>query len=359
VFDIPLLNNVRLSLTTFKFGRAIHSRPPHQAKEILMKAAIVTAPGKTPIYADFPDPTPKPDEQIISVQAAALSNLTRGRASGTHYSSAGIYPAVAGTDGVGLTPDGRRVYFAMPEAPYGSLAEFCPIHPRRCVEIPDALDDITAAAIANPGMSAWASLVDRAHLAPGETVLINGATGTAGRVAVQLAKYLGAAKVIVTGRNPSELETLKQLGADQTIAFNLNPDHPNGAADFEQALHQTFAAGIDIVIDYLWGQTALTLLTALAKTIDDHPVRFVQVGSAAGDLSINLPAALLRSSAITLIGSGIGSVSREALAQSIRSTFEACAPAHLTIATQTVPLSEVETIWPTSTGKPRIVFTID
>ncbi len=129
-------------------------------------------------------------KEIISVRAAALSNLTKARASGSHYSSAGIFPAVPGTDGVGLTQDGRRVYFAMPDAPFGSLAEFCPINSRRCVEIPDSLDDITAAAIANPGMSAWAGLVERAHLLAGETVLVNGATGTAGRVAVQLAKYL-------------------------------------------------------------------------------------------------------------------------------------------------------------------------
>ncbi len=324
-----------------------------------MKAAIVTAAGQIPIYADFPTPTPREDEILIRVRAAALSNLTKGRASGAHYSSAGIYPAIAGTDGVGLTPDNRRVYFAMPETPYGAIAELCPIHPRRCVEIPDSLDDITAAAIANPGMSAWASLISRAHLAPGETVLINGATGTAGRVAVQLAKYLGSSKVIATGRNPAELEALQQIGADEIIPFNLTPDNPTGSEAFAAALHQTFSHGIDIVIDYLWGQSALIILTTLAKTIDDHPVRFVQVGSSSGEMSINLPASLLRSSAIELMGSGIGSVSREALAQSIRSTFEAVAPANLTIATQTAPLSEVESVWANSTGKPRVVFTID
>lgn len=123
-----------------------------------MKAAIVTAAGNTPIYADFDVPAAKAGEEIISVRAAALSNLTKSRASGSHYSSAGIFPAVAGTDGVGLTQDGRRMYFAMPESPFGALAELCPISSRRCVEIPDPLDDITAAAIANPGMSAWAAL---------------------------------------------------------------------------------------------------------------------------------------------------------------------------------------------------------
>ena len=171
-----------------------------------MKAAIVTATGKTPLYADFDKPVAREGEDIISVRAAALSNLTKSRASGTHYSSTGVFPAVAGTDGVGLAGNGRRVYFAMPEAPFGSLAEFCPIDSRPCVEIPDSLDDITAAAIANPGMSAWAGLVERAHLKPGETVLVNGATGTAGRIAVQLAKHLGAARVIATGRNVQELE---------------------------------------------------------------------------------------------------------------------------------------------------------
>jgi NADPH:quinone reductase-like Zn-dependent oxidoreductase len=196
-----------------------------------MKAAIVTAAGKTPIYADFDDPVAKEGEEIISVRAAALSNLTKSRASGAHYSASGVFPAVAGTDGVGRTRDGRRVYFAMPETPFGSLAEFCPIHARRCIDIPDGLDDITAAAIANPGMSAWAALVERAHLIAGETVLINGATGTAGGVAVQLAKYLGAARVIAAGRNAKELEETKLLGADLVIPFALDAEHSAGASE--------------------------------------------------------------------------------------------------------------------------------
>jgi len=119
-----------------------------------MKAAIVTAAGKTPVYGDFEMPVVKDGEEMISVRAAALSNVTKSRASGAHYSSSGVYPAVAGVDGVGVTRDGRRVYFAMPEAPFGALAEFCPINLRRCVAIPDGLDDVTAAAIANPGMCA-------------------------------------------------------------------------------------------------------------------------------------------------------------------------------------------------------------
>ncbi len=84
---------------------------------------------------------------------------------------------MAGADGVGRTEDGRRLYFALPESPYGALAEKCLVDANHCVEIPDSLDDAMAAAIANPGMSAWVALVERVRLQPGETVLINGAPG--------------------------------------------------------------------------------------------------------------------------------------------------------------------------------------
>jgi len=323
-----------------------------------MKAAVIKGAGKTPVYGDFEMPVAKAGDELISVRAAALSNLTKSRASGSHYSSDGVYPAVAGVDGVGVREDGRRVYFAMPEAPFGALAEFCPVNSRRCVEIPDSLNDITAAAIANPGMSAWAALMERAHLVAGETVLVNGATGTAGRIAVQLAKYLGAGKVIATGRNVEELEEVRQLGADVVVPFSLGVLHPSGAEDYEEALKKVFETGIDIVIDYLWGESATTILVAIAKTVDETPVRFVHVGAASREENIYLPGTALRASAILLMGSGIGSVSRLSLMRSIRNVFEAVQPAGLKIATKAVPLSKVEEVWEKATGKPRVVFTI-
>jgi NADPH:quinone reductase-like Zn-dependent oxidoreductase len=320
-----------------------------------MKAAIVLAAGKAPVYGDFETPAAKAGEVLVAVRAAALSHLTKGRASGAHYSSAGIFPAIAGTDGVGVTGDGRRVYFAMPDAPFGSMAEFCPVSERRLVEVPEGLDDVTAAAIANPGMSAWAALVERAQLKAGETVLVNGATGTAGRVAVQLARYLGAGKVIVTGRNAAELG---ELGADVAIAFALDTAHPEGATAFEEALTPVFAAGIDVAIDYLWGKSAETLIAALARTVGEKRVRFVQVGSAGGEGTIALPGAALRSAAIELMGSGIGSVGRAALLHGIRSVFEAVGPAGLAVETRVVPLAEVEGVWDAAGGRPRVVFTL-
>ena len=324
-----------------------------------MRAAVVTAAGKAPVYDHFAIPVAAAGEELITVRASAWSQFSKSRTSGSHYSSDSGFPAVAGADGVGVTRDGRRVYFVLPRAPFGALAEFCPASSDQCVKLPDALDEVTAAAIANPGMSAWAALVERAQLVPGETVLVNGATGTAGRLAVQLAKHLGAGKVIATGRNAEELDEVKKLGADITIPFTLGALDPSGAKNYENALKQALAAGIDVAIDYLWGESAKTVMVAIAKAVDDGtPVRFVHVGGASGEQNIELPGAALRSSPIVLMGSGVKSVRLSVLLQAIGNVFQAVQPAGLKIATRVVPLSEVEEVWDKVTGKPRVVFSI-
>lgn len=321
-----------------------------------MKAAIVTAPNTAPIFGEFANPVAQEGLELITVKAAALSNLTRGRASGSHYSSDNQYPFVPGVDGVGTTPDGRRVYFAMPEAPFGAMAEQTLVDPRRTLPLPPDLDDVAAAALANPGMSCLAALVERAQFQAGETVLINGATGAAGTVAVQVARHLGAKRIIVTGRNVDELNALRSLAADVVIPFDLRPDHPEGVADFEHALADEFANGLDVVIDYLWGTSARTIVVAIAKTMEDaHPVRFIQVGESSQE-PVELPGAALRSSAIQLMGSGLKSVPFPKLLDAIRNTFELAARNGLYLPTKAVPISTVAETW-NAPGKPRLVYT--
>ncbi|HTP43089.1 MAG TPA: zinc-binding alcohol dehydrogenase family protein [Candidatus Acidoferrum sp.] len=322
-----------------------------------MKAAIITAPGRTPVYGDFQEPAATEGTDVITVSAAALSQFSKSRSSGSHYSSEGLFPSVAGADGVGRTAEGRRVYFVLPEAPFGALGEKSLVHPGRCVEVPDAVDDITAAAIANPGMSSWAALIERARLQPGETVLINGATGTAGRLAVQIAKHLGAGRVIATGRNADELRALAAFGAE-AIPFALDSAHPLGAEQYEEALIAEFSRGIDVVVDYLWGQSAKMIISAIAKSVEDaHPVRFVHVGGASREDFIELPGAALRSSAIQLMGSGVKSIPFRSLLDSIGNVFAAVVPAQLQIAITIAPLSSIAETWD-APAKPRVVVTI-
>jgi len=314
-----------------------------------MKAAIVESAGQLPVYADFPEPEVGPGETRVTVAAAALSPLVRGRASGAHYSSGNSFPFVAGVDGTGRLDDGRRVYFVLPRAPNGAMAERTAVPAAHCLPLPDGVDDVTAAAIANPGMSSWAAFAERAKLQPGETVLVNGATGISGRLAVQIARHLGAARVIATGRDAAALAS---VGADVTIPLIADD------SALEDAFKAQFAQRVDVVIDYLWGRSAQLLLIAAAKTgADAVPIRYVEVGSASGN-EITLPGAALRASAIELMGSGIGSVSLERLLAAIDGVLGAAAEGKLSIATQPVPLAQVERAWADNDSRHRTVFTL-
>jgi len=219
--------------------------------------------------------------------------------------------------------------------------------------LPDDLDDVTAAAIANPGMSSWAAYRERARLKAGETVLVNGASGSSGRLAVQIARHLGAKKVIATARNADALWSIAALGADVTIPLGED----DGA--LEATLKEQFAAGVDVVIDYLWGPSAEQILIAAAKAGRDAvPIRFVQIGSTSSQ-DITLPSAVLRSSAIELMGSGIGSIPLDRIVSAIGELLRATGPAGLQIDTTPVPLPDVERAWREDDSRRRTVFTMD
>jgi NADPH:quinone reductase-like Zn-dependent oxidoreductase len=198
---------------------------------------------------------------------------------------------------------------------------------------------------------AWAALKERAKLTAGETVLVNGATGTAGRLAVQIAKYMGAGKVVATGRNAEALKALSALGADVIVPLG------DGGDAFEDALKEQFGGdGIDIVLDYLWGQSAERIIIAGAKAGKDAvPIRFIHIGAVSA-ADVTLPSAALRSSAITLMGSGIGSVTVDRMVASIDDLMKATVPGGFKIETKTFPLTEVENVWTAANSMPRIVF---
>ncbi|KJC50195.1 alcohol dehydrogenase [Bradyrhizobium sp. LTSP849] len=317
-----------------------------------MKAAVVHAAGQCPVYGDFTEPELITGESRIHVTAAAISQVTKSRAAGAHYSSSGRFPFIAGVDGVGRRDDGARVYFVLPRAPYGSMAEQAVVPALHCIALPDGIDDVTAAAIANPGMSSWAAYTERARLKAGETVLINGATGTSGRLAVQIAKHMGARKVIAKGRNAEALRELADLGADVTIALT------DDDAALERRLRDQFAEGVDVVVDYLWGKSAERVLIAAAKAGPEAvPIRYVQIGSISG-ADITLPSAVLRSSAIELMGSGIGSIPLDRLVHAVGDLLRATPMAGFKIATQAVPLSNVAEAWLADDNACRTVLTM-
>jgi NADPH:quinone reductase-like Zn-dependent oxidoreductase len=316
-----------------------------------MRAAVVQTLGQSPRYQEFADPTPTENEVLIQVRAAGLHPVVKAIASGSHYSSAGLVPLVAGVDAIGTRPDGERVYCGAPRKPWGTMAELCAVPASMCVPVPEGVDDLQAAAIGNPGMSAWMSLKERAAVAPGEAVLVLGATGVAGQLALQIASILGAGRVIGAGR---AVETLACAQLDGIIALS-EPEEKVRDAFYAEASNC-----IDVVIDYLWGRPTELLIEALAKGFNfnrTRPTRIVEVGESAGK-AITLPAAALRSIDLKLMGSGFGSVPLEKILSAIPTLFEMAAAGKLRVDVEPIPLTEVTSAWTRSEKGRRIVLTL-
>lgn len=316
-----------------------------------MHAAVVEAFDQAPRYKEFADPVAGDGEVLVEVKAAGLHPIVKALASGKHYGSTGELPLVPGVDGVGRLADGRRVFFGMTHPPYGTFAERSVTRAFMCVPLPDGLEDATAAALANPGMSSRAALM-RAGFVMGESVLILGATGSAGRLAVQIARRLGAKRIVGAGRNAKSLSDLTGLGADEVISLEQE------RMALVEAFRQTIAGGIDIVLDYLWGQPAEILFEAISQKGLSHAaarIRLVQIGNSAGP-TINLAAATLRSSGLELLGSGFGSASLEQILQAVGELFKEAAEKPFDNAVKAAPLREVEALWNSREEAVRLVF---
>jgi NADPH:quinone reductase-like Zn-dependent oxidoreductase len=319
-----------------------------------MKAAVLHELGKPPRFEEFAEPIPAPGEALLHVRAASLKPVDKQIAAGTHYASPRSLPVICGADGVGELPDGKRIFFGGPRRPYGAMAERTIAPSAFCFPLPDTIDDATAAALPNPGVSAYLSLAHRAKLAPGETVLILGATGVTGTLAVQIAKLLGAARVVAAGRNPQSLEKLRSLGADATIQLVQSDD--NLKLSFERDAGEK---GFDVVIDYVWGHPTEILLAAITRpefAAVNTETRLVQVGESASP-TISLPAAVLRSTALTILGTA-GIPPREVLVSSMQRVLDWAAQGVLSIATESVPLSQIEQAWqrPETAGRRRVII---
>jgi NADPH:quinone reductase-like Zn-dependent oxidoreductase len=306
-----------------------------------MNAAVLHTLGKPPRAGQFPEPIPAEGEVLVHVRAASLKPVDKQIASGTHYASFRELPAVCGLDGVGVLEDRSRVFFAGPRRPYGAMAERTVVRRAQCFAVPEGLKDEVAAALPNPGVSAWLTLKERAKLSSGETVLILGATGVTGKLAVQIAKLLGAKRVVAAGRNEEALSSLKDLGADSII--QLNKRGQNLSEAFAREAGET---GFQVVIDYLWGPPTEALLAAITRNefaVAGSETRLVQVGESAG-ASISLPAAVLRSTPLTILGTA-GIPAPEILMDAFQQVLAYGASGKLRIDTERVPLANIESDW--------------
>jgi NADPH:quinone reductase-like Zn-dependent oxidoreductase len=310
-----------------------------------MHAAVVRSFDHPPRYEPFDLPPAEGEHAaVVEVAAAALHPRVRSGASGSHYADEKILPMIPGIDGVGRLPGGQRVYFVVHDTPFGTMAEKVVADRRRCVPVPDGVDDATVAAAMNPAMSSWIALRLRAPIQAGQSVLVLGATGSAGQMALQIAKRLGAGRVIGAGRNP---ERLAALEADEVVSL---------AGDAGAAIARA-ASEVDVVLDYLWGPPAeramIAMLTARAQR--SRPIHWIQIGSMAGP-TLSLPSVALRSTNLRVLGSGQGSVPVGDIVAELPRLIEELAAGRLTVHPVRVPLADVEAAWTAPEPPGRIVF---
>jgi NADPH:quinone reductase-like Zn-dependent oxidoreductase len=289
---------------------------------------------------------------VIDVIAAGLHPRVRSQADGSHYTSTGELPLVPGIDGVGRGADGLLRYFVLPDTRVGAMAEQTVIDTRRSIVLPGDADPIAVAAAMNPAMSSWVALRRRVPFRAGQNVLVLGATGNAGQLAVQIARRLGASQVIAAGRHAGRLAGLPALGATGTVLLDGNAD---GVA---RRLGQA-AAEVDVVIDYLWGEpTTATMVAVVAGRADrGQPLTWIEIGSVAGPAAA-IPSAALRAARLQIVGSGQGSVSTREILAELPALAEEITGGSFEIDARPTSLTDVEQAWSDAAGPAqRIVIT--
>jgi NADPH:quinone reductase-like Zn-dependent oxidoreductase len=306
-------------------------------------AAVVHSFDNPPRYEPFDLLAPSDSDQaLVDVLAVGLHPRVRSGAAGRHYTSTGKLPMVPGIDGVGRRADGQAVYFVADDELVGPMATRTVIDTRRAIVLPDDADITKIAAAMNPAMSAWVALRRRVPIEAGQSVLVLGATGNAGQMAIQVAKRLGAGRVVGAGRDQARLATLPGIGADATVA--LTDDADATAAALAEA-----ASDVDLVIDYLWGKPASEAIMAMLRARADRSraMNWIQIGAVAGP-TIELPSVALRSANFRLQGNGQGAVSAQAYLAELPSLVDEIDNGGIAVTARPVPLADVETVWTTS-----------
>lgn len=314
--------------------------------------AVVTTWGAPPKYQPLDLPPPTETQVRIRVLFAGLPNLVRSRAAGQHYSVAHTTPPhIPGVDGVGtLVPSDELVYFTSLTAPTGSFASEINVEKRDVWKLPDGADPQQVAVLVNAVMSGWMALTARVGIVPGQkkgwSVAVLGATGVSGQAAVQVAKALGAERVVAIGKPGAKLEKTKDLGATATIALSGNKEETDYSA----------AADVDVVLDYLWGDVASVVLPGIIEKREKKSQRlsWVEIGALGGD-EVSVSGALLRKANLVLLGCGPGSWSFKELGAQMPAMLEGIVKGGMRADFKVEELEEVERWWSDAEGPRKLV----
>lgn len=308
-----------------------------------MRAAVLHAAGETPAAEEFPDPSAD-DGQLLEVVCAGLNPVDLSLAAGSSYFSAPEVPSVVGREGVGRLEDGTLVYFDSAVKPFGSIAERVAITPGSGFALPDGADPRQAVAFGIAGLAAWLALEQRAQLREGETVLVLGASGTVGHIAVQAARLLGAGRVVAAARSEAGLRRAADLGADATVRLE---------GDLVEALGVAAGDGFDVVVDPLWGEPVAAAIAHCAPR-----GRVVQLGQSAG-ASVELSSSAIRGKALSVLGHTNFFVDREIRAAAHERMVEHGMRGELSVEIEAVALDDVGEAWRRQAESPNVKLVLE
>jgi NADPH:quinone reductase-like Zn-dependent oxidoreductase len=295
-----------------------------------VRAAVLREYG-VPSPDEFEEPAAADGQAVVEVLAAGLNPVDVAICAGRFYAGKPPLPSVAGREGVGML-DGERVYFDAPITPFGSMAERALVDPGSTYPVPDGLDDGVAVALGISGLAAWLALTWRAELKEGEHVLVLGASGVLGQIAVQAAKLLGAARVVAAARSAEGLERCLALGADAAVRFGERDDLPG-------ALAAAAEGRIDVVIDPLFGDPFVAALNAAS-----FGARLVQIGAGAG-AEVTVPSAPIRGKMLVLMGHTNFAAPPEVKREAYGNLAAAAARGTIVVDADRIPLEQVGEAW--------------
>jgi NADPH:quinone reductase-like Zn-dependent oxidoreductase len=295
----------------------------------IVKAAVLRQLGGPPEYGDFDEPVAGEGQVVVDVAAAAVHHVELAMASGRFYLGPPRLPTVLGIDGVGRLANGRRVFVDTAVPPFGTWAQRALAVEANLLDVADGVEDAPAAALGNSGLTAWLALAWRAPVQPGEGVLVLGAAGAVGWVAVQAARVLGAGRVIAAVLEGQPAPP----GADAVVTLTPGEDW---AAAFREA---TGGAGADVIIDPLWGPPALAALRAAAMG-----ARFVQIGNMAGEM-LELAAPVIRAYKVDILGHAVFHASIDVRRAAYLRLTEHAARGDIAVRMEAVPLPDVAAAW--------------
>jgi NADPH:quinone reductase-like Zn-dependent oxidoreductase len=312
-----------------------------------VRAAIIEQVGNSPRVIEVKEPERGPGMTVIQVAAASINPLDLAIASGRYYGGPPDIPYVPGTEGVGIVVEadsiaaGTRVRFEA-RSGNGSLAERALATEDTLIELPEGTDDDLAAAIGVAGLAAWLALEWRGKLEEGETVLVLGASGAVGQIAVQAARHLGAGRVIAAARSADGLRRARELGADATVELQ-------GQSVDELSDQFRMAAGseLDLVIDPLWGEPAVAALQALRTE-----GRLVNLGQSAGDEAI-ISSASVRGRVRSILGHANRLTPLGVRRDTYLTLLEVARAGRLTVDFEVIPLDEIARAWAQQAASPH------